>query len=262
MEGGAARYTDAPMRARRWIPILVAGLLALPAVGSARRRPQHGNPHEEVTALARVETAPRRTRHRNGRSFEELDVLLLSVQPAEPGRDSGIPFETRRPVHVVHDLTCGGAWVDLERGDRVELKGEYVHTPSGRDVVHFTHPADASCGRGTHPGGFLRREAPRAAAAPGLPAETASAPAPAVAAAADSAVLPPATLALFQASVRPVLAARCTPCHEPGGKMYGRLPFDNPSVVAMHAGRMAGRLSGADRKTLEDWAAGVSSPSR
>ncbi|MCA1582605.1 MAG: DUF3465 domain-containing protein [Acidobacteria bacterium] len=244
------------MRARRWIGILLAGILAVPAVGSARRRPQHGNPHEEVTAMARVETAPRRTRHRNGRSFEELDVLLLSVQSAEPRRESGIPFETRRPVHVVHDLTCGGTWVDLAPGDRVELKGEYVHTPSGRDVVHFTHPADSSCGRGTHPGGFLRREGPRAAAAAGLPAETASDQA-AAAPPAAAAVIPPASVALFQSTVRPVLAARCTPCHEPGGKMYGRMPFDNASVVALHAARMAGRLSGPDRKTIEEWAAGV-----
>ena len=245
------------MRARRWTGILLAGLLAVPAVGSARRRAEHKNPHEEVTAVARVETAPRRTRHRNGRSFEELDVLLLSVQPEEPRRESVLAFDTTRPVHVVHDLTCGGAWVDLAPGDRVELKGEYVHPPSGRDLVHFTHPADRSCGRGTHTGGFLRREAARAAAGASLARETESAPAPA-ASAAPATVIPPASVALFQASVRPVLAARCTPCHEPGGKMYGRMPFDNASVVALHAARMAGRLSGADRKTLEDWAAGVS----
>ncbi len=245
------------MRPRRWIGILLTGLLAVPAVGSARRRPEHKNPHEEVTAVARVETAPRRTRHRNGRAFEELDVLLLSVQSAEPRRESGLglAFDTRRPVHVVHDLTCGGAWVDLAPGDRVELKGEYVHTPSGRDLVHFTHPADRSCGRGTHPGGFLRREAARAAAGVSLPAETEPAPALAPSAAA---VIPPASLALFQSSVRPVLAARCTPCHEPGGRMYGRMPFDNASVVALHAARMAGRLAGTDRRTLEEWAAGVS----
>ncbi|MEP6769727.1 MAG: hypothetical protein ABJC61_13730 [Acidobacteriota bacterium] len=245
------------MRPRRWIGILLAGLLAVPAVGSARRRREHKNPHEEVTAVARVETAPRRTRHRNGRTFEELDVLLLSVHPAEPRRQSGIAFDTSRPVHVVHDLTCGGTWVDLAPGDRVEVKGEYVHPPSGRDLVHFTHPADTSCGRGSHPSGFLRREGARAAAAASLPGETASPPAR-DASASPAAGIPPASVELFQASVRPILAARCTPCHEPGGKMYGRMPFDNASAVALHAARMAGRLSGPDRKTLEDWAAGVS----
>ena len=229
------------MLARRGIWILLAALLAVPAVSSARRRPQHGNPHEEVTATARVESAPRRTRHRNGRSFEELDVLLLSVRAADSRGDSGIEFDTLRPVHVIHDLTCGGAWIDLAPGDRVSLKGEYVHPPSGRDLVHFTHPADSSCGGGAHPGGFLRREG----AAQG----------------ADGPAVAPAVLAAFQASVRPILAARCTPCHEPGGKMYERMPFDNASVVASRAPRMAGRLKGADRRALEEWAAGVTAAS-
>ncbi len=241
-----------PVRRATWV--LLAGLLALPAVSSARRRPQHGNPHEEVTAIARVETPPRRTRHRNGRSFEELDVLLLSVQPAADRGDFRITFDIRRPVHVVHDLTCGGVWVDLAPGDRVALKGEYVHPPSGRDLVHFTHPADSSCGRGSHPGGFLRREASeRGAATPPAPAANSAS-----SESAEAPVLAPASLAAFHSGVRPILAARCAPCHEPGGKMYGRMPFDDASVVASHAPRMAGRLKGADRKALEDWAASAS----
>ncbi|MEP7132369.1 MAG: hypothetical protein ABI914_04345 [Acidobacteriota bacterium] len=241
-----------PVRRAAWV--LLAGLLALPDVSSARRRAQHGNPHEEVTAIARVETPPRRTLHRNGRSFEELDVLLLSVQPAASRGDFRITFDIRRPVHVVHDLTCGGVWVDLAPGDRVALKGEYVHPPSGRDLVHFTHPADSSCGRGSHPGGFLRREASeRGAATPPAPAAN-----PASSESAEAPALAPASLAAFQSKVRPVLAARCTPCHEPGGKMYGRMPFDDASVVASHAPRMAGRLKGQDRKALEDWFASAS----
>ena len=36
---------------------------------------------------------------------------------------------------------------------------------------------------------------------------------------------------LFVSVVRPVLQEHCAPCHEPGGKMYGRLPFDNPRVI-------------------------------
>ena len=242
------------MLARRGIWILLAALLAVPAVSSARRPPQHGNPHEEVTATARVESAPHRTRHRNGRFFEELDVLLLSVRPADSRGDSGVRFDTLRPVHVIHDLTCGGAWIELAPGDRVSLKGEYVHPPSGRDLVHFTHPADSSCGRGAHPGGFLRREG--AAMGADVPSPEASLPATA-SVGADGPAVAPAALAAFQASVRPILAARCTPCHEPGGKMYERMPFDNASVVASRAPRMAGRLKGADRRALEEWAAGV-----
>ncbi len=232
------------MLARRGFWILLAALLALPAVSSARRRPQHGNPHEEIVALARVENAPRRTRHRNGRTFEELDVVLLSVRRADARGDSGIEFDTRRPVHVVHDLTCGGTWVDLVPGDRVSIQGEYVHPPSGRDLVHFTHPADSSCGRGDHPGGYLRREQAAANETPGgVPSERSLAEA-----------IPPESVAAFNSNVRPVLASRCAPCQEPGGRMYERMPFDNPTFVASLAPRLAGSLGDADRRLLEEWA--------
>ncbi|MEP6800807.1 MAG: hypothetical protein ABJC07_02635 [Acidobacteriota bacterium] len=245
------------MLARRGFWLLLSALLAVPDASSARRRPQHGNPHEEITATARVESSPRRTRHRNGRSFEELDVLLLSVRAADPRGESGIEFDTRSPVHVIHDLTCGGTWVDLAPGDRVSLKGEYVHPPSGGDLVHFTHPADPSCGRGIHPGGFLRREAGARAEVPSREATPGVNPS----AGADGPAIDSSSLSAFRTSVRPILAARCAPCHEPGGRMYERMPFDNASVVATHAPRMGGRLKGADRRALEDWAAGIPSTS-
>ena len=60
---------------------------------------------------------------------------------------------------------------------------------------------------------------------------------------------------LFATSVRPMLARRCAPCHEPGGKLYEKLPFDNPEVVAAHVPGMMRRLKGEDRETLEKWAA-------
>ncbi len=221
--------------------VVLAALVAAPAATARRRRPTHENPHAHVTAVARVETEPRRTRHRNGRSFEELEVLLLSVAPEET---PGFPVETRRPVRIVHDLTCGGSWVDARRGDRLDVKGEYVRTPDGRDLIHFTHPANRSCGSGRHAGGYLRSHRDAAAqAAPAAP------PVP----------VPPGIaekdIAAFRTSLRPVLSVRCAPCHEPGGKMYARLPFDDPETVASHAGRMATRLSGEDRRTLEAWAA-------
>jgi cytochrome c553 len=60
---------------------------------------------------------------------------------------------------------------------------------------------------------------------------------------------------LFAASVRPMLAQKCAPCHEPGGKLYEKLPFDRPAVVAEHAPGMMKRLKGEDRATLEQWIA-------
>jgi hypothetical protein len=57
----------------------------------------------------------------------------------------------------------------------------------------------------------------------------------------------------FVTTVRPVLVAHCTPCHETGGKMYDKLPFDNPKVVADHRAGVLRRLKGDDRAVLEAW---------
>ena len=63
----------------------------------------------------------------------------------------------------------------------------------------------------------------------------------------------------FATSVRPMLAQKCAPCHEPGGKLYEKLPFDNPTVVAEHAPGMMKRLKGDDRTILEAWVASLPS---
>jgi hypothetical protein len=65
---------------------------------------------------------------------------------------------------------------------------------------------------------------------------------------------PPETDA-FTRSVRPVLAARCAPCHEPGGKMYGSLPFDKGETIASHREGVLKRLKGDDRAAVEKWLA-------
>ena len=91
----------------------------------------------------------------------------------------------------------------------------------------------------------------------GAPTERAAAPAPTPAA---EAVAPPPAPAptsmpqdLFASSVRPVLLAHCAPCHEPGGKMYAKLPFDEPSVVASHSAGVLRRLQGENREAVEQW---------
>ena len=35
----------------------------------------------------------------------------------------------------------------------------------------------------------------------------------------------------FNTQIRPLLEARCTPCHFAGGKMYERLPFDRAQTI-------------------------------
>jgi hypothetical protein len=145
--------------------VVLAGLflsLALSVRVEARhpRPASRQSPHEEIVAIARVGTEPKRTTHENGRAFEEFDVVILSVRPADEGAGEGPrPTDVDRTssVHVVHDLSCGGQWVALAPGDRVDLKGEYVHPPKGHDLIHFTHPADASCSGEPHADGWIRR---------------------------------------------------------------------------------------------------------
>jgi hypothetical protein len=44
-------------------------------------------------------------------------------------------------------------------------------------------------------------------------------------------LMAPAAPLDFQRDVRPILDARCQPCHFTGGKMYEKLPFDRPETV-------------------------------
>jgi hypothetical protein len=62
----------------------------------------------------------------------------------------------------------------------------------------------------------------------------------------------------FETTIRPLLAQRCTPCHQRGGIMYARLPFDDARTVADAARDRPGflrRLKGADHEAVEAWVA-------
>jgi hypothetical protein len=37
----------------------------------------------------------------------------------------------------------------------------------------------------------------------------------------------------FKTQIMPILQKRCSPCHFPGGKMYGKLPFDTASTILL-----------------------------
>jgi hypothetical protein len=139
--------------------VVLALVLTVPA--SARRPASRKSPHGEIAAICRVETAPAQKIHKNRRKFLEFDVRILSFTRApeeDAGGDPNLPIETKGRVHIVHDLTCGGNSVDLRVGDQAEIKGEYVKPDNGKDLIHFTHPADGSCGvAGGHPGGYIRK---------------------------------------------------------------------------------------------------------
>jgi hypothetical protein len=62
--------------------------------------------------------------------------------------------------------------------------------------------------------------------------------------------------AVFVASVRPILVSHCAPCHEPGGKMYERMPFDRGETIASHREGVLRRIKAPDEKAaIEKWLA-------
>lgn len=60
----------------------------------------------------------------------------------------------------------------------------------------------------------------------------------------EPAAAPPATghAGDFESRVRPLLEARCQPCHFPGGSMYGKLPFDQEETIRELGERLFTRI--------------------
>ena len=93
---------------------------------------------------------------------------------------------------------------------------------------------------------------------PASPAASVVAPTPLPPTATPEPSPTPSPRTAFQQAIRPILAAHCAPCHEPGGIMYARLPFDDPHVLASHSEGALRRLKGDDRATFESWIASLS----
>ncbi len=140
---------------------LALGLVLLSAAPAyAAKKPSKKSPHTQIVAVCRVETAPMEKTHKNHRKFLEFDVTIVSFTrvPGDKAADPALAIRQDRRIHVVHDLSCGGAAVSLAAGDAAEIRGEYVAVPDGKDLIHFTHPADGSCGAaGGHPDGGIRK---------------------------------------------------------------------------------------------------------
>ena len=87
-----------------------------------------------------------------------MTIVSFARVAGDRGADPDLPILQSGRVHIVHDLSCGGARIALAPGDAAEIRGEYVAVPGGRDLIHFTHPADGSCGaKGGHPDGGIRK---------------------------------------------------------------------------------------------------------
>jgi hypothetical protein len=78
---------------------------------------------------------------------------------------------------------------------------------------------------------------------------------------ATPAVVPPEAAApvvegdAFERIVRPLLVQKCSPCHEPGGTMYAKLPFDQAATLRAHPAGVLKRFSGAEKTAIEAWLA-------
>ncbi len=46
----------------------------------------------------------------------------------------------------------------------------------------------------------------------------------------------------FGKQVKPILQGKCQPCHFPGGTMYAKLPFDQPSTIVTLGERLFTRI--------------------
>ncbi len=54
----------------------------------------------------------------------------------------------------------------------------------------------------------------------------------------------------FDSTVRPILEARCQPCHFPGGVMYERRPFDRPETITALGTKLFTRLKDEDEQKV------------
>lgn len=59
-----------------------------------------------------------------------------------------------------------------------------------------------------------------------------------------------ATAVDFQRDVRPILDARCQPCHFAGGKMYDKLPFDKPETVVRLGEKLFTRIKDEKQRAV------------
>jgi hypothetical protein len=46
----------------------------------------------------------------------------------------------------------------------------------------------------------------------------------------------------FATQVRPILEAKCQPCHFNGGKVYGQMPFDRPETIKRLGAKLFTRI--------------------
>lgn len=57
----------------------------------------------------------------------------------------------------------------------------------------------------------------------------------------------------FSSQVQPILIKKCSPCHFPGGKMYGRMPFDKDTTIINHEAGVLKRIKGDENAVIRSF---------
>lgn len=58
----------------------------------------------------------------------------------------------------------------------------------------------------------------------------------------------------FANQIQPILVKHCSPCHFPGGKMYGRMPFDKDTTIVNHLAGILRRIKGNENTLIKSFA--------
>ena len=54
----------------------------------------------------------------------------------------------------------------------------------------------------------------------------------------------------FNKEIKPILQARCQPCHFQGGKVYDKLPFDRPETITKLGTKLFTRIKDEKERQL------------
>jgi len=54
----------------------------------------------------------------------------------------------------------------------------------------------------------------------------------------------------FQTQIKPILEARCQPCHFSGGKVYQKMPFDRPETIKSLGTKLFTRIKDENERRL------------
>jgi len=58
----------------------------------------------------------------------------------------------------------------------------------------------------------------------------------------------------FAVDIQPILQSHCVPCHFSGGKMYARMPFDDPQTLHDHSEGILRRITDEEEaKKIKDF---------